>query len=92
MANGVVAGNAFLDWDFYVYELIEETVDVLEIGIDSSPIIAGYYVLAFNPNDENAREYVVENSMEVLHKTSERVLSTARGETLSSPIMALLYQ
>ena len=67
MANGVVAENAFLDWDFYVYELIEETVDVLEIGIDSSPIIAGYYVLAFNPNDENAREYVVENGMEVLH-------------------------
>ena len=29
--------------------------------------IAGYYVLAFNPNDENAREYVVENGMEVLH-------------------------
>lgn len=52
---------------FYVYELIEETVDVLEIGIDSSPIIAGYYVLAFNPNDENAREYVVENGMEVLY-------------------------
>lgn len=67
LANGMVAENAFLDWDFYVYELIEETVDVLEIGIDRYPIIAGYYVLAFNPNDENAREYVVENGMEVLH-------------------------
>ena len=67
MANGVVAENAFLDWDFYVYELIEETVDVLEIGMDSSPTITGYYVLAFNPNDENAREYVIENGREVLH-------------------------
>lgn len=71
---------------FYVYELIEETVDVLEIGIDSSPIIAGYYVLAFNPNDENAREYVVENGMEVLH------IKIVSLQLLMQMVFALLVQ
>ena len=33
LANGMVAENAFLDWDFYVYELIEETVDIFNITI-----------------------------------------------------------
>lgn len=86
MANGVVAENAFLDWDVYVYELIEETIDVLEIGIDSSPIIAGYYVLAFNPNDEKAREYVVENGMEVLH------IKNVSMQLLMQMVFALLVQ
>lgn len=86
MANGMVAENAFLDWDFYVYELIEETIDVLEIGIDSSPIIAGYYVLAFNPNDEKAREYVVENGMEVLH------IKSVSMQLLMQMVFALLVQ
>lgn len=71
---------------FYVYELIEETVDVLEIGIDSSPIIAGYYVLAFNPNDENAREYVVENGMEVLY------IKIVSLQLLMPMVFALLVQ
>ena len=71
---------------FYVYELIEETVDVLEIGIDSSPIIAGYYVLAFNPNDENAREYVVENGMEVLY------IKIVSLQLLMQMVFALLVQ
>lgn len=71
---------------FYVYELIEETIDVLEIGIDSSPIIAGYYVLAFNPNDEKAREYVVENGMEVLH------IKNVSMQLLMQMVFALLVQ
>ena len=71
---------------FYVYELIEETVDVLEIGIDSSPIVAGYYVLAFNPNDENAREYVVENGMEVLY------IKIVSLQLLMQMVFALLVQ
>jgi hypothetical protein len=52
------------DWEFFVFEITEEKVDVLEVGIDTQPTTVSYMVMAYNPNDESSYEYVVEDGIE----------------------------
>jgi len=58
--------DALSAWEFFVYEIVEERVDVLEEGIDAQPTIVGYMVMAIDPNDESNHEYVKENGVEEL--------------------------
>jgi len=66
LTNRMITADALADWKFSVYELIEENIDVLEIGIDTQPTVVGYYVIAFSPNDEKTHEYIEEDGIKVL--------------------------
>ena len=66
LENDMLITDDLKDWKFSVSEIVEEKVDVLEIGIDAKPTVVGYMVMAYDPNDESSYECVIEDGLEEL--------------------------
>jgi len=64
LENGMMTQDAFADMEFTVFEITEEAVDVLDVGIDTQPSVVGYVVLAIDKNDESHHEHVEEDGLE----------------------------